>query len=77
MRGEYQSSVTCSTAAYSAARYYYSHVNKSGRSANNSSAVQHQRTSSRSFCCFTSNPKQAQGGAIAGCRDHNHHRLLR
>jgi hypothetical protein len=54
-RGEYQSSVTCSTAAYPAARYYYGDVNKSGRSENNSSAEKHQRTSSRGFCCFTSN----------------------
>lgn len=63
-RGDNQSSFTCSTAAYPAARYCYGDV-KSGQ-ANSSSAASsatgqyhrhHQRTSSRGFCCFTSNPE--------------------
>ncbi|KAK3131084.1 hypothetical protein QOZ80_6BG0501820 [Eleusine coracana subsp. coracana] len=65
-RGEYQSSFTCSTAAYPAARYYYGGDAKSSRASNSSSTAashsqqqrhHHQRTSSRSFCCFTSNPE--------------------
>jgi hypothetical protein len=59
-RGEYQSSFTCSTAAYQAARYHYGDV-KTGRASSRSSAAassqHHQRASSRGFCCFTSNPE--------------------
>jgi len=64
--GEYQSSFTCSTAAYPAARYYYGgdakaagRSNHSRAAAGGSAAAQrrrHQRGSSN-FCCFTSNPE--------------------
>ncbi|CAL5040010.1 unnamed protein product [Urochloa decumbens] len=62
--GEYQSSFTCSTAAYPAARYYYGGDGKAGggRGAGHGSAEaahrrrRHQRGSSN-FCCFTSNPE--------------------
>ncbi|KAL6603658.1 hypothetical protein ACP70R_044019 [Stipagrostis hirtigluma subsp. patula] len=66
-RGEYQSSFTCSTAAYPAARYYYGDDFKARGRANHSSAAdgsaaaqrhRHPRGSS-SFCCFTSNPETA------------------
>ncbi|TVU08546.1 hypothetical protein EJB05_41955, partial [Eragrostis curvula] len=62
-RGDYQSSFTCSTAAYPAARYYYSDVKAGGRADHSSAADAHhhrnnnQRASSRGFCCFTSNPE--------------------
>ncbi|XP_062229579.1 uncharacterized protein LOC133927231 [Phragmites australis] len=63
-RGEYQSSFTCSTAAYPAARYYYGADFKAGRanhsSAADSSAVANHHRQHRacsSFCCFTSNPE--------------------
>ncbi|XP_062178382.1 uncharacterized protein LOC133883169 [Phragmites australis] len=62
-RGEYQSSFTCSTAAYPAARHYFGEF-KAGRwnhsSADDSTvATQHHRhpRPSSSFCCFTSNPE--------------------
>ncbi|KAE8796176.1 hypothetical protein D1007_28885 [Hordeum vulgare] len=71
-RAEYQSSFTCSTAAYPACRYYYGNgsdwTNHSGSSAassavsNNgaaaeSSSSRHHRGASSGFCCFTSNPE--------------------
>ncbi|RCV22969.1 hypothetical protein SEVIR_4G275000v4 [Setaria viridis] len=63
--GEYQSSFTCSTAAYPAARYYYGDAKAAGRSSNHSrggdgSAAAHRRRHQRgssNFCCFTSNPE--------------------
>ncbi|OEL17955.1 hypothetical protein BAE44_0021032 [Dichanthelium oligosanthes] len=63
--GEYQSNFTCSTAAYPAARYYYSADAKTGRSnhsraAADGSAAAHRRRHQRggsNFCCFTSNPE--------------------
>ena len=63
--GEYQSSFTCSTAAYPAARYYYGGDAKAAGRSNHSRAAdgsaaasrrRHQRGSSN-FCCFTSNPE--------------------
>lgn len=71
-RAEYQSTFTCSTAAYPACRYYYGNggdwTNHSGSSAassavsNNgaaaeSSSSRHHRGASSGFCCFTSNPE--------------------
>jgi hypothetical protein len=60
-RGEYQSSFTCSTAAYPAARYHYGDVKADRANSSSSNAAgssqQHQRASSRGFCCFTSNPE--------------------
>lgn len=65
-RGEYQSSFTCSTAAYPAARYYYggdankaagSRSNHSNRAAASGSRHQRNHRGGSSFCCFTSNPE--------------------
>uniref|UniRef100_A0ACD5UJ60 Uncharacterized protein n=1 Tax=Avena sativa TaxID=4498 RepID=A0ACD5UJ60_AVESA len=71
-RGEYQSTFTCSTAAYPACRYYYGNdgdwTNQSssaasasgqGAAAESSSAApgRHHRGASSGFCCFTSNPE--------------------
>ncbi|KAM3213982.1 hypothetical protein ACQJBY_066418 [Aegilops geniculata] len=71
-RAEYQSSFTCSTAAYPACRYYYGNggdwTNHSGSSAASSavsnsgaaaesSSSRHHRGASSGFCCFTSNPE--------------------
>ncbi|XP_066375418.1 uncharacterized protein [Miscanthus floridulus] len=67
-RGEYQSSFTCSTAAYPAARYYYGGDAKAAGSRSNHSraggggsaaATRHHRNhrGGSSFCCFTSNPE--------------------
>ncbi|CAN6177106.1 unnamed protein product [Urochloa humidicola] len=67
--GEYQSSFTCSTAAYPAARYYYGggdgkatggRSHHSGGRAGDGSAAAHRRQHGRwssNFCCFTSNPE--------------------
>lgn len=61
-RGEHQSSFTCATAAYPAARYYYGDV-KAGRSnhgradGGGAAATRHHRNPRGSFCCFTSNPE--------------------
>ncbi|KAF8658729.1 hypothetical protein HU200_059210 [Digitaria exilis] len=69
--GEYQSSFTCSTAAYPAARYYYGDGNKAATGGGEGHRRRHERGSSN-FCCFTSNPetssnaasfRQARGGA--------------
>lgn len=65
-RGEYQSSFTCSTAAYPAARYYYGDAKAAGRSNHRrgagddgSAATRHHQNhrGGSSFCCFTSNPE--------------------
>lgn len=66
-RGEYQSSFTCSTAAYPAARYYYGggDAKATGSRSNGragvgtSAATRHHRNhrGGSSFCCFTSNPE--------------------
>lgn len=71
-RGEYQSTFTCSTAAYPACRYYYGNggdwtnqssstvsVSGNGAAAESSSATapRHHRGASSGFCCFTSNPE--------------------
>ncbi|CAL4966895.1 unnamed protein product [Urochloa decumbens] len=68
--GEYQSSFTCSTVAYPAARYYYGgggdgkagggRSNHSGGRAGDGSTAAHRRRHGRgssNFCCFTSNPE--------------------
>ncbi|CAN6215929.1 unnamed protein product [Urochloa humidicola] len=67
--GEYQSSFTCSTAAYPAARYYYGggdgnkatggRSSHSGGRAGDGSAAHRRRhrCGSSNFCCFTSNPE--------------------
>ncbi|KAL6873791.1 hypothetical protein ACP4OV_013873 [Aristida adscensionis] len=71
-RGEYQSSFTCSTAAYPAARYYYGDGKAGSAAANHSSAADdsshhhHHRRRQRAssgFCCFTSNPETASNAA--------------
>ncbi|CAN6206929.1 unnamed protein product [Urochloa humidicola] len=67
--GEYQSSFTCSTAAYPAARYYYgggdgkAAAGRSNHRGDGSAAAsahrrrRQQQRGSSNFCCFTSNPE--------------------
>ncbi|KAL5199857.1 hypothetical protein ABZP36_021060 [Zizania latifolia] len=69
-RGDYQSSFTCSTAAYPASRCYHGggRTNHSSAGSSNaateSSAAQHHRhhRGSGGFCCFTSNPETTSNG---------------
>ncbi|XP_040381294.1 uncharacterized protein LOC102710886 [Oryza brachyantha] len=74
-RGDYQSSFTCSTAAYPASRCYYAgrttatnHSSAASSNAESSAPAahhgnhRHHHRGSGGFCCFTSNPETTSNG---------------